>query len=163
MFGFNAVLARCLVPADFGLFALLFSLATLTSLLASCGMNRALVKVLASENSHDAATLDSVVKLGVYTSVIAGLIVGAIALIACANFLPSNGETGGLIACMFGGIVLVRNVHFVLAETTRGFHETHWSNLFGGPAGGPIPHLIFLCALIGFWQTTNIMTLATVL
>ena len=163
VFGFNAVLARCLVPADFGLFALLFSLATLTSLLASCGMNRALVKVLASESSHDAATLNRVVKLGVYTSIIAGLIVGAIALTVCANFLPSSGETSWLIACMFGGIVLVRNVHFVLAETTRGFHETRWSNLFGGPAGGPIPHLIFLCALIGFWQTTSIMSLAFVL
>ena len=42
VFGFNAVLARSLAPEEFGVFALLYSLATLTSLVASFGMNRAL-------------------------------------------------------------------------------------------------------------------------
>ena len=164
VFGFNAVLARSLEPTDFGLFALLFSLATLTSLLASCGMNRALVKVLAGDSSHDSNTVRKIVNLGVTTSVAAGLVVGTIAFLICSQFMPAyDGAARWIIAGLFGGIVLVRNIHFVLAETTRGFHETNWSNLFGGPAGGPVPHLMFLIALIGAWFAVETTTLTVVL
>lgn len=163
VFGFNAVLARCLAPADFGLFALLFSLATLTSLLASCGMNRALVKVLASSDTNSVESIERSINIGVSTSVLAGVVVGAIAFFACGNFLNYENGSPWMVACLFGGIVLFRNIHFVLAETTRGFHETNWSNLFGGPAGGPVPHLIFLLILIGFWQVCSTLVLTTVL
>jgi len=164
VFGFNAVLARSLEPTDFGLFALLFSLATLTSLLASCGMNRALVKVLAEDSSHDKNIIAKIVSLGVMTSVAAGLLVGVSAFLICSQFMPAyDGAARWAIAGLFGGIVLVRNIHFVLAETTRGFHETNWSNLFGGPAGGPVPHLIFLIALIVVWSALEATTLTVVL
>ena len=164
VFGFNAVLARSLEPIDFGLFALLFSLATLTSLLASCGMNRAIVKVLAEDSSHDSATVGKIVNLGVMTSIAAGLVVGVAAFFICSQFLTAHsGSARWAIAGLFGGIVLIRNVHFVFAETTRGFHETNWSNLFGGPAGGPVPHLLFLIALIAFWFAVGTTTLTTVL
>lgn len=164
VFGFNAVLARSLEPTDFGLFALLFSLATLTSLLASCGMNRALVKVLAEDSSHDKNIIAKIVSLGVMTSVVAGLLVGVSAFLICSQFMPAyDGAARWAIAGLFGGIVLVRNIHFVLAETTRGFHETNWSNLFGGPAGGPVPHLIFLIALIVVWSALEATTLTVVL
>ena len=164
VFGFNAVLARRLEPTDFGLFALLFSLATLTSLLASCGMNRALVKVLAEDSSHDSNTVRKIINLGVMTSIAAGLLVGAGAFLICSQFMPAyDGAARWTIAGLFGGIVLVRNIHFVLAETTRGFHETNWSNLFGGPAGGPVPHLMFLVALIAVWFALGATTLTVVL
>lgn len=164
VFGFNAVLARSLEPTDFGLFALLFSLATLTSLLASCGMNRALVKVLAEDSAHEPSTVRKIVNLGVMTSIAAGLLVGVSAFLICSQFLPAyQGTARWTIAGLFGGIVLVRNIHFVLAETTRGFHETNWSNLFGGPAGGPVPHLIFLIALIAVWFSLETTSLTVVL
>ena len=157
------MLARSLAPTDFGLFALLFSLATLTSLLASCGMNRALVKVLAEDSSHDPDTVRRIVNLGVTTSIAAGLLVGGLAFLICWQFVPASTGEHWTIAALFGGIVLVRNMHFVLAETTRGFHETNWSNLFGGPAGGPIPHLLFLVSLIGAWLVLETTTLTIVL
>ncbi len=164
VFGFNAVLARSLQPTDFGLFALLFSLATLTSLLASCGMNRALVKVLAEDSSCDGDTVGKIVNLGVLTSVVAGLLVATISFLICSQCMSAHeGTARWAIAGLFGGIVLVRNIHFVLAETTRGFHETNWSNLFGGPAGGPVPHLMFLIALIFVWSFVQATTLTSVL
>jgi O-antigen/teichoic acid export membrane protein len=164
VFGFNAVLARSLEPTDFGLFALLFSFATLTSLLASCGMNRALVKVLAEDSSQDSDTVWKIVNLGLMTSVTAGILVGGSAFIICSQLMPGHDEAERFaISGLFGGIVLIRNIHFVLAETTRGFHETNWSNLFGGAAGGPAPHLMFLIALIAVWSTQETTSLTIVL
>lgn len=149
VFGFNAVLARSLAPEEFGVFALLYSLATLTSLVASFGMNRALVKVLAGDDyavSH--LGVRRVVNLGALTSIVGGTIVGLISFALASQLLPNLENSSKLwIAILFGGIVVFRNVQFVLAETFRGFHETTWSNLYGGPAGGPIPHLMFLVIL----------------
>jgi len=156
VFGFNAVLARTLVPAEFGMFALLYSLVMLACLVASLGMNRALVMVLADERySLDRVQLRQLLAMGVWTSVLAGLVAAAIAWLGVHTFLPEIGSNSrAMIALLFAAIVLIRNVHFVLAETLRGFHETNWSNLFGGNAGGPLPHLIFLIALIAFRVTT---------
>lgn len=164
LFGFNAVLARSLTPAEFGIFALLFSFATLTSLLGSFGMNRALVKVLAEGQIRDQKTLRTAIDLAVLSSVAGGLIVSVITFALTWVFLPERSVGSPLvIAAAFGGIVLVRNVHFVLAETARGFHETNWSNLMGGPAGGPATHMLFLLAISGSWFYTGSNSLATTL
>ncbi len=126
-------------------------------------MNRALVKVIAGESSLDSKTLRQVVNLGITTSVVAGLTVGVIAFFIGSNFLPVEGQSQWVIASVFGGIVMVRGLHFVLAETTRGFHEANWANFFGGPAGGPFPHTVFLVALIAAWLMTGSVSLTTVL
>lgn len=164
LFGFNAVLARSLTPSEFGTFALLFSFATLTSLLGSFGMNRALVKVLAEGQIRDRKTLRTAIDLALLSSVAGGGIVSAITFALTWRFLPENSVGSPLvIAATFGGIVWVRNVHFVLAETARGFHETTWSNLMGGPAGGPATHGLFLIAIVGSWFHYGVNTLALTL
>jgi len=139
VFGFNAVLARNLVPAEFGMFALLYSLAMLTCLLASFGMNRALVMVLADERyPRGRGQVRRMLMLGTWVSVLGGLVAAGVAWLGVMAFLPElEGNSRTAVACLFAAIVLVRNIHFVLAETTRGFHETNWSNLFGSPSGGP--------------------------
>jgi O-antigen/teichoic acid export membrane protein len=155
VFGFNAVLARALVPAEFGLFALLYSLAMLTCLVASLGMNRALVMVLADERyPRDRNHVRQLLILGTWVSILGGIFAAVVSWFGVMVFLPEL-ETGSrfTVACLFAVIVLLRNLHFVLAETTRGFHETNWSNLFGGSAGGPLPHMIFLVALLVYGVT----------
>ncbi|MEM9410171.1 MAG: MATE family efflux transporter [Planctomycetota bacterium] len=148
VFGFNAVLARTLVPEEFGLFALLFSMATLACLVASCGLNRALVKILADQSyANDGKNLRRILNIGLLTSVIAGCLVGLMAYGIVTSFFSFQGDLGN-IAFWFGSIIAIRTSHFVMAETIRGLHETNWSNLFGGPAGGPLPHMLFLGLLI---------------
>jgi O-antigen/teichoic acid export membrane protein len=152
LFGFNAVLARSLSPAEFGVFALLFSFATLTSLLGSFGMNRALVKVLAQGNCPDRRSIFQAVHLAVASSVVGGILTSGVAFFATWNLLPEENFGAPLVVALtFAAIVLVRNIHFVLAETARGFHETNWSNLLGGPSGGPATHMLFLVAITGWW------------
>ncbi len=148
VFGINAVLARHLVPDEFGAFALLFSIATVFSLIASCGMNRALVRILADESyCHSESDLNRIFGTALWTSLIAGSIVGVLAGYIAGSFLVAEVSTAR-VAILFAAIVAVRNVQFVFAELARGFHDSKWSNMFGGPAGGPAPHLLFLLALL---------------
>lgn len=155
VFGFNAVLARTLSPAEFGVFALLFSVAMLTCMTASLGMNRALVMVLASEKyQRGKKNVRRMISLGMWSSVLGGLAAAILAWLGAMAFLPElEFSSRSTVAVLFAAIVLVRNIHFVLAETARGFHETNWSNLFGGSPGGPLPHLLFLIAVVSFGVT----------
>ena len=59
VFGFNAVLARSLAPEEFGVFALLYSLATLTSLVASFGVKECseMISLGSARSSHSANAL----------------------------------------------------------------------------------------------------------
>jgi len=148
VFGINAILARQLIPEEFGAFALLFSIATVFCLIASCGMNRALVKILADESyRHSNNDLIQILRTALWTSLIAGSVIGVLAGWIVGNFLISGASTTS-VAMLFAAIVVVRNVQFVFAELARGFHESKWSNMFGGPAGGPAPHLLFLLVLL---------------
>lgn len=156
VFGFNAILARKLNPTEFGIFALLFSIAMLTCMTASLGMNRALVMVLAStQYKRGRENVRRMIAIGTWSSVLGGLVAAILAWIGVMAFLPEvESSSRNAVALMFAGIVLVRNIHFVLAETARGFHETNWSNLFGGSPGGPLPHLLFLIAVSCFGVTS---------
>ena len=164
VFGFNAILARVLTPADFGIFALLFSVATLACMVASCGMNRGLVIVLASEGQQlGTADTRRILKFAIKVAFVAGVAVGVFAFVVVLSQLQASRDSITSLAVLFGCIVLFRNLHFVIAETMRGFHESKWSNFFGGPAGGPIPHLLFTVVLLVIWQSGIQLTLPLVL
>lgn len=144
VFGITAITARSLTPADFGVFALLFSLLGLTSLIGTYGLNRALVKVFAENGDGPPPTLvlSKCLKQVCWVS-------GALA-IACVAVLGSL--VSWAVAIPFAVIVFARAVQLVLAESCRGFHEKIWANLFGGISGGPLPHLIIMILIAGLWS-----------
>ena len=143
VFGITAIAARAFVPANFGLFALLFSLLGLTSLVATFGLNRALVKVFAASDAEASPNEVLAWSVKMVLAVSAGL------AILCTIVLGNL--TTWPLATMFGLIVCLRALHLLLAESCRGSHEKVWSNLFGGISGGPLPHLIVLVLISGLW------------
>ncbi|MEM9943135.1 MAG: polysaccharide biosynthesis C-terminal domain-containing protein [Planctomycetota bacterium] len=170
IFGINAVLARTLPPAEFGIFALLYSITTLACLVASCGMNRALVKILAGQRCEESEVdnlqihVRQLIRLGTTTTIVGGILVGSLAGLLAGSLLTQTSSLNPWqIGLAFGAVVFVRNLHFVWAETHRGFQETRFSNLYGSPAGGPIPHLLFLAILIVTSFVFGQCTLLTVL
>ena len=149
VFGLNAILARSLSPDDFGFFILFFSLTGLASLVACVGLNRAIVMRIAENNDISAASARDVLRLGLLTAVAGGCTVGLLAGVGSYFLLPESVTvSASMRAVLFGSIILVRTLHLVLAESARSFHERLWSNLFGGPAGGPVPHLLFVGLLL---------------
>ena len=161
IFGLNAILARSLSPNDFGLFVLFFSLAGLFSLIACLGINRSIVKRIAENNDISSQAAHELLRFSLLTAVAGGCVVGVAAGVGSYVLLPES-SSPTMRAILFGGIVLVRTVHLVLAEAARGFHERLWSNLFGGPAGGPVPHLLFvglLLLFIGYVQGALVLAL----
>lgn len=154
-FGFTAILARELTPEEFGSFVLLFSFSTLAALVGSLGLNRAIVKVIAERPEQTCAggSVRNGLVLGAIGAAVVGLLSGWLVHVFEARFVFDTQDVF-VFAILFGAIVSLRTVHLVLAETCRGFHEKAWSNLFGGPAGGPVPHLIFLL-LVGVQASTN--------
>jgi len=168
VFGFNALLARALAPSDFGLFLLMFSLAGLASLLGCAGLNRALVKRIAElDQNANPRYVRKLVNMGLTTGLIGGALIGLIGGAVTCYFSPAATEssvaTPWMIGALFSGIIWLRTIHLVMAETARGFHEKTWSNLFGSPAGGPLPHLLFLVLLTIAWQWFELSSLAAAL
>ena len=149
VFGFNAILARSLSPADFGQFVLIFSLASVSSLIACVGLNRLIVKRLAEATNLSTEAAIRIVKAGLKVACLGGCIVGVIAGVLSTLLEPSPSSSHLLRAMLFGGIILLRTLHLVIAESARGMHDRLWSNLFGSPAGGPLPHLLFVLLLLG--------------
>ena len=145
-FGFTALLAQQLEPGEFGAFVLLFSLAGLATVVGSLGLNRAVMKRIA-EAEGDAGVQRLTLWRGIWIGLGGGLAVAVVAGVLLRLFGTRIGITSDVVAWLFGGIVFLRTLHLVLAESSRGFHEKAWSNMFGSPAGGPVPHLLFLVAL----------------
>ena len=147
VFGMNAVLARDLHPADFGVFVLLLSLAGVASLVGVLGINRSIIRLLVP--AEDAEQSESILRWGVTVTMASGSVVGGLVGVVVLFFLPTTTTgTPGTLALASGTIVVLRCLHLVLAEAARGFHERVWANLFGGIAGGPLPHLVFLGTLL---------------
>jgi O-antigen/teichoic acid export membrane protein len=154
-FGFTALLAQQLAPGEFGAFVLLFSLAGLATLVGSLGLNRAVVKRIA-EAEGNVATQQVILQRSLRVGSVGGLVVAVVAGILLALSGTRIGVVSELVPWLFGGIVFLRTLHLVLAESSRGFHEKAWSNMFGSPAGGPAPHLLFLIALAVFVSTSKV-------
>jgi O-antigen/teichoic acid export membrane protein len=149
VFGLNVALARALSPADFGFFILFFSLAGLAALIACVGLNRSIVVRIAKDHQISREAAQGVIRFGLLIAVLGGCVTGIVAGAGSYLLLAESATVSALMrGTLFGSIILVRTVHLVLAETARGFHERIWSNLFGGPAGGPIPHLLFVGLLL---------------
>ena len=145
VFGITAIAARAFEPPNFGLFALLFSLLGLTSLVATFGLNRALVKVFAERSKTNPAGM-----LAWSVRMVLAVSTGLAAI--CTILLGVLTSASWLMAITFGAIVCVRALQLLLAESCRGSHEKVWSNLFGGISGGPLPHLIVLVLICGLWS-----------
>ncbi len=150
VFAFNAILARSLCAADFGQFVLIFSSASVASLFACVGLNRLIVRRLAEDEELSSISAQSTVVAGVKVAVLGGCIVGLVTAASSFFFEPSATSELSWRALLWGSIILLRTVHLVIAESLRGMHERVWSNLFGSPAGGPLPHLLFVILLAIF-------------
>ena len=159
VFGLNAILARRLSPDDFGQFILIFSLTGLASLFACVGLNRSIVKRIAEDQKLDPDTAIRVIRFGLTVSLIGGCFVGIVAAFASLFLSDSHTVSAPMRSILFCSIIIVRSVHLLLAESARGFHERIWSNLFGSPAGGPIPHLLFVAMLLVFPQPSLLLVL----
>ncbi|MEM7316332.1 MAG: oligosaccharide flippase family protein, partial [Planctomycetota bacterium] len=148
MFGLNAILARWLTPGDFGLFIFFFSLFALLSLIACLGLNRAVVTRLARKDGVSKIAAQRLLHRSLLITLVVSIVTGTMAGAAGASFVPDDTIHPVLIATLLGATVVLRAMHLVLAEVARGFHERLMSNLFGGCAGGPLPHLVFVGLLI---------------
>ena len=150
VFGFNSILARTLPPEQFGTFVFLFSVSTLAALVANLGLNRGIVKKIAEDESSSAEESTHILRLGILTVLAGGAIAGTLIGIATYFLLPSSAfASPWWQPALVGGIVLVRAMHLLIAEAARGFQDRFWSNMFGGPTGGPAPHLLFVFLLLG--------------
>lgn len=154
-FGFTALLAQQLAPGEFGAFVLLFSLASLATLVGSLGLNRAVVKRIAEAEGNVAAQRLTLWR-GIRIGSAGGLAVAVVAGVLLRLFGTRIGIASEVVPWLFGGIVFLRTLHLVLAESSRGFHEKAWSNMFGSPAGGPVPHLLFLMSLAAFASSSQV-------
>ncbi len=159
IFGFNALLARALAPEAFGMFILLFSFLVLISLFSNCGLNIAVVKLIAEaqdkgRSSTEHVSTTKLLKELIPIVIVASIMFATLAYFLAGNWLAATGlESPKLIAFLFALSALLRSLHLMLAESARGFHDRIWSNLFGSITGGPLPHLLFLFLLgIAHWN-----------
>jgi len=132
----NVILARLLTPAQLGIYFLGFSLVTIAAILAQWGLNRGIVKLVASDLALDRqdlayAHISSALKLvfGV-SGVLALMLVSPFGHWLLTKLFDS--QTPGIAAWLLGLWIMFKALEATVSETFRGFHEILWATVFGG-------------------------------
>jgi O-antigen/teichoic acid export membrane protein len=145
------IAARSLSEADFGRLNVLLNQVSFWSIIASLGLNRLLVRLVAERLSHhDAPGAVAVMQRGDYLLWSSLLLVSAL-LIAALSFTgsqlvgfpltPWQALFTGLLTALYGW-------HQVTGELLRGLHKIQLAGLFGAPPGGVGP-LVGALSLVG--------------
>jgi O-antigen/teichoic acid export membrane protein len=149
----NVILARQLLPAEFGKFNLLSSLIALLSLFSMFGLSGAVVRFipesLAFGESLQAKRILrlSYVTMGLAWALVAIAVWGCWSWLAAEYDLPHETSFMALVAASAGLIALLQ----LTAESMRGFHELRFASLLsGGQTGGLLSNTLFVCLLMGW-------------
>jgi O-antigen/teichoic acid export membrane protein len=144
----NMLLAHWLSPEEFGDFLLLSSVLALASVLATVGLNTAIVRFVSeSMGRGDIARARQAMRLVMAVAAVTISGVAALAALAMAYFdtsvlgLPAD---PGLVPMAVTALVLLAMLQLI-AEACRSLHELRMATLFsGGQTGGLLSNLVFL-------------------
>ena len=147
----NALLARLLSPEEMGTYFLAFSLVAVLAISGQWGMNRGLVKLIASElaNGHSALARNGIIASFIVVASISLFIV--LFLISPAGGWTLTAISGSnllvSISLFMGLWLLIKAMQGLVSESFRGFHDIRLATLFGGLMTAVLSMLFFLA----FW------------
>lgn len=157
-----ALLARMLVPAEYGAYFLAMSVVLFGAMLGSLGLNQAAVRFVAAaiglnQEARARALLMQILKLGLIGSLTAaaGYFLIGESLLALFLDVPALFAVTGLVALWIAAAAFQR----LIAEGFRGFHDIRNATLFGGFLSGALT----LGALGALWELQGEARLAGVL
>lgn len=142
---FNVLIARRLELSDVGTFLMITSATYVAAIIATLGVNSALLRSLATDNaSSHVVGLSSAWRIVGLASLLIGTIVG----IGAAFSL--SGETSKLvdIAVVCAVLVVTQALTLLLADCFRGLHDVRLAGLFDGTQGGLLPVAASTAALV---------------
>jgi O-antigen/teichoic acid export membrane protein len=159
----NYVIARLLLPADFGDFQLLLTLLLPMSWIATAGLYAAAVRVLGEVQAQQGTaaavgTARQLLRVAAVSTLAMTPVLGSLLVIGARVGFPVPNDLGvlGAFTVAIGLIALQQ----VVAEVFNGLHEVRITAFFtGGMMAGPITTLLFLVALVawsaGTWETDS--------
>ena len=144
-FAVNVLLARLLLPSELGSYYLVQSIAAAGGVAAVCGMDQALVRLIAESRAsgREGRARDAITKALVFSAAGCAVFGGAILLgvgrwLAASVFEePMIGQVAHLAAIWLVIIAFRR----LMADGFRGFHNIGLASLFGGALGGALTAL----------------------
>jgi O-antigen/teichoic acid export membrane protein len=162
----NALLARILTPADFGVYFLAFSVVSIGAVIGASGLNQSVVRFVAesmgtSLPGRARRVVGLIFAMGIVGSLavaITYLLVGPV--IARGLFhAPALASVTGLVA----GWIVVLTLQTLQAETFRGFHDIKSATFFGGLiTGGLLTSCLLMLWLLGGRTSLSVVLAVTV-
>jgi O-antigen/teichoic acid export membrane protein len=145
----NVILARVLVPVDFGNFLLMTSIAGAGSVVAMFGLNIVMVKLVAeSVGLGDPVRARQVFRLSARVGATSIALVGVVTPWALYYLMPQARAVPVVLVSLSLGIMLIA-WQCVVAEGLRGLHEQRWASLLsGGQISGPLTSLLFIALVV---------------
>lgn len=155
----NALLARLLSPADLGSYFLVFSIVSTVSILCMWGLDRGLVKLIASElaTEHPEAA-----RGGIIAAFLLVISVSTLTVLLLAS--PAGGWVFTTIfdstllasmSLMIGLWIAIKAGQGLVSESFRGFHNIRLATVFGGLVTAVLSMLLYL-ALWAYQGTTTL-------
>jgi O-antigen/teichoic acid export membrane protein len=132
----NALLARLLTPEDLGSYFLTFSIVTMFSVFCIWGLDRGMVRIIASGLASGHPEL---ARNAILTSFLLVTTVGVLVLLllnsAVGEWIFTTGFNSTLLASLsllIGVWILIRANQGLLSESFRGFQDIRLATVFGG-------------------------------
>ena len=145
-----ALLARLLSPDEMGYYFLAFSIVSILSITAMWGLDRGMVKLVASELAQGCSALAR-------GGILASLIIVSILSVFIAVVLNSPAGEWALVtsfnstvlvslSVLMGLWILIKAIQGLVSESFRGFHDIRMATIFGGLVTAVISMLLYLYA-----------------
>lgn len=132
----NALLARLLSPEDMGAYFLVFSFVTILAICGQWGLNRGLVKLIASEmaKGYSAIARKSILASFVIVISICLSIIAVLHTPSGTWILTKLSGSDVLVPVSFliGLWILFKALLGLISESFRGFHDIRMATMFGG-------------------------------
>lgn len=143
-----ALLARILSPDELGSYFIVFSLISILSICSMWGLDRGMVKLVASELAQGNAPI---VRAGIKASLIIvttlSVFITLILVSPIGKWLLINGLDSAVIVpltLLMGLWVIFRALQGVVRESFRGFHNIRMATIFGGLVTAVMTMLLYM-------------------
>lgn len=155
----NALLARLLSPAEMGEYFLAFSIVTTFALCGQWGLNRGLVKLVATELACSKPELASNRIISAFIIVVGASSILGVFLVSPAgkwvlvNIFGSTVLT--TVVVLMGLWVVIKGMQGIVSESFRGFHDIRLATIFGGLTTAVIAMVLYMIVWL-FWGKASL-------
>lgn len=155
----NALLARLLSPEQLGSYFLAFSVVSLISIICIWGLDRGLVKLIASELAIGRLGLVRTAIFNAFTLVfLTSTLTAALLVSPAGNWLFASLLGSPLLTpltTILAVWVLIKTLQNLVSESFRGFHDIRLATIFGGLVTAVLSALFYL-ALWAYQGNANL-------